>query len=95
MSEEKKITELNDKELEKVNGGFGKEMVECQIFNAGDCFTNGTSKIKVKHDYLIPVDKPQEVEVTFINYYGDISETSFDSNYPLFQECYFMGNNAW
>ena len=53
MSKEKKNIELNDKELEKVNGGFDAEPVTVTkySFEAGDCFAHDSRRVRVVYSY--------------------------------------------
>ena len=95
MSEEKKIIELNDKELEKVSGGFEIDMYGRIALKAGDCFENPMFKIKVKQDYKILDNSPQNIEVEGIII--PIGETFnvIESSDNIFNERYFKGNDAW
>ena len=53
MSKEKKKIELNDKELKKVNGGFGAQSVTVTLYSfaAGDCFGDEMLYCKVRNTY--------------------------------------------
>ena len=54
MSKEKKIIKLNDKELEKVNGGFeiGQPVTVIPYsFEAGECFGDEMLYYKVRNTY--------------------------------------------
>lgn len=44
--------ELNEKEIEDVNGGFETETVTYYYFNAGDCFKRNKIVYKVKRNEI-------------------------------------------
>ena len=95
---EKKNEELQKEELDKVNGGFEIEgevvIVDYKVFKAGDCFESGDgTKFKVAHNYRIPANKPQEIEVYLIGY--DNNTHKLSSNYFIFTPEYYKGNNIW
>lgn len=90
------VKELKDDTLEKDNGGFGIEMVECIVLKAGECIKNTIYKIKVKYDYRIPVDELQSIEVELIFIVnGETTEAVIASKNPILDKDYFAGNNAW
>ena len=99
MSEEKKIIELNDEGLEKVNGGYEIKEIDnkyYKIFKAGDCFQYSTTKVKVRHDYQIPVNEPQNVKIYMTNTStGITNERSPYSDWIVFNDEYYVGNNVW
>ena len=97
MSEEKKITELNDKELEKVNGGFGKGQPVTVIpysFEAGDCFARDSQRVRVVYSYN-NVYSNQSIIVELSNNNSDFQQVSMPVNSRIFSTEYFVGNNKF
>ena len=96
MSKEKKITELNDKELEKVNGGFGTETVTVTAysFEAGDCFALGSRRVRVVYSYNNVLPNGRIIaEISESN--AEFHQESVPVNDRIFMEEFFVGNNAF
>ena len=96
MSEEKKITELNDKELEKVNGGFNKQPVTLfsYSFAAGDCFAQDSRRVRVLNSYN-NVYSNQSIIVDLSDNYSDFQQVSVPVNDHIFSKEFFVGNNKF
>ena len=96
MSEEKKITELNDKELEKVNGGFDAEPVTLTkySFEAGDCFAQDSRRVRVVYSYN-NVYSNQSIIAEISEDYTEFGETCMSLNDPIFKKECFVGNNVF
>ena len=99
MLNENKAIELNDEELEQVNGGYELKKIDgryYKIFKAGDCFEYSGTKVKVKYDYQILCGYTQDIEVyVTLNPNATTAEYSIESNWIVFQEQYYVGNNVW
>ena len=97
MSKEKKITELNDKELEKVNGGFGTGQPVTVIpysFEAGDCFAELSRRVRVMYSYNC-VYSNQKINVEFSENNGEFQQGSMPVSDAIFRKECFVGNNKF
>ena len=96
MSEEKKITELNDIELEKVNGGFDTEpiTVTSYSFEAGDCFALDSRRIRVVYSYNNVLPNGHIIADLSDNN-SDFSQQSIPVNDIIFSKKFFVGNNKF
>ena len=96
MSKEKKITELNDKELEKVNGGFVTTpvTVTSYSFEAGDCFACDSRRVRVVYsrNNLLPNERII-AEISESN--AEFHQESVPVNDRIFMEEFFVGNNVF
>ena len=96
MSKEKKNIELNDKELEKVNGGFGTETVTvtAYAFAAGDCFANLSRRVRVVYSYNC-VYSNQSIIADVSNDNSEFHQESMPVCDGIFSKEYFVANNAF
>ena len=97
MSKEKKITELNDKELEKVNGGFGTGQPVTVIpysFEAGDCFAEYSRRVRVVYSYNC-VYSNQRIIAEVSNDNGEFHQESMPAFDNIFREECYVGNNVF
>ena len=97
MSKEKKNIELNDKELEKVNGGFGTGQPVTVIpysFTAGDCFAEYTRRVRVVYSYNC-VYSNERIIAEVSNDNSEFHQESMPVNDYIFREECFVGNNVF
>ena len=101
MSEEKKNIELNDKELEKVNGGFGKGQPVTVIpysFEAGDCFAEYSAaysrRVRVMYSYKC-VYTYQSIIAEVSDNNGEFHQLSIPLYDNIFREECYVGNNVF
>ena len=97
MSEENKTVELNDKELEKVNGGFGTGQPVTVIpysFEAGDCFARESQRVRVVYSYN-NVYSNQSIIVEMSEGNLEFQQVSMPVNCAIFSSEYFVGNNVF
>ena len=96
MSEEKKITELNDKELEKVNGGFDAKpvTVTAYSFAAGDCFALDSRRVRVVYSYSC-VYSNQSIIADLSDNNSDFYPQPIPVNDIIFSKEYYVGNNVF
>ena len=97
MSKEKKNIELNDKELKKVNGGFGTGQPVTVIpysFEAGDCFAECSRRVRVVYSYDC-VYSNQRIIAEVSNDNSDFIQLSMPANDYIFREECFVGNNVF
>ena len=96
MLKEKKIIELNDKELKKVNGGFDKQPVTVfsYSFEAGDCFAHDSRRVRVVYSYSC-VYSNQSIIVELSDNYSDFQQISVSVNDHIFSTEFFVGNNKF
>ena len=97
MSEEKKNIELNDKELEKMNGGFGTGQPVTVIpysFEAGDCFAEYSRRVRVVYSYNC-VYSNERIIAEVSNDNSDFVQLSMPVHDNIFREECFVGNNVF
>lgn len=96
MSKEKKNIELNDKELEKVNGGFDAEPVTVTkySFEAGDCFAHDSRRVRVVYSYSC-VYSNQSIIADLSDNNSNFIPQPIPVNDIIFSKEYYVGNNVF
>ena len=96
MSKEKKNIELNDKELEKVNGGFDTTLVTVTSYSfaAGDCFAEYSRRVRVVYSYNC-VYSYQSIIAEVSNDNSDFHQESMPVSDGIFKKECFVGNNKF
>ena len=97
MFDENKNIELNDKELEKVNGGFGTGQPVTVIpysFEAGDCFAEYSRRVRVVYSYN-RVYSNQSIIAEVSNDNSDFHQESMPVSDGIFKKECFVGNNKF
>ena len=96
MSEEKKNIELNDEDLEKVNGGFDTKPVTVTSYSfvAGDCFAWDSRRVRVLNSYN-NVYSNQSIIVELSDNYSNFEQVSMPVNDHIFSKEFFVGNNKF
>ena len=96
MSKEKKNIELNDKELEKVNGGFDTTLVTVTSYSfaAGDCFAELSRRVRVVYSYnnVLPNGK---IIAELSENNGEFHQESMPASDAIFKKECFVGNNKF